>query len=153
MRTKPSLGEAMNSPLALDTYFFPVVSVHADPQYQQETDLGRPEYSTKVVVEHDPDNSRYQVVLEILSEAENEEKRQAYRIHLVAIGFFRVDPSWPNDPIKLLHINGASILYSAAREFLITITARGPWGQIILPSISFIKKDDFPLKETKNDEK
>ena len=142
----------MNSPLSLDTYFFPVVSVHADPQFQQDTDLVEPYYLTKVGVEHEPDNNRYQVVLEIISEPESDEKRQAYSIHLVAIGFFRVDPSWPNDPIKILRINGASILYGAAREFLITITARGPWGQIILPSVSFMKEDDIPLKENKNSE-
>lgn len=135
----------MNSPLSLDTYFFPLVSVLADPQYRQETDVAQPDYSTKVSVGHEPDNSRYQVVLEVLSEPESEEMRQAYSVHLVAIGFFRVDPSWPDDPFKLLHINGASILYGAAREFLITITARGPWGQIVLPSVSFMQEDDIPV--------
>ncbi len=140
----------MNSPLALDTYFFPVVSVAADHQYRQETDQGQPEYVTKVGIEHDADNNRYQVVLEIISEPESEEKRQPYSIQLVAIGLFRVDPSWPDDPIKLLHINGASILYSAAREFLITITARGPWGQIILPSISFMKEEELSSKDKQN---
>lgn len=58
-------------------------------------------------------------------------------IELVAVGFFEVNSDWP-DPLKLLKINGATILYSAAREFLITITSRGPWGAIPLPATSFL---------------
>jgi preprotein translocase subunit SecB len=66
-----------------------------------------------------------------------EPKKNPYLIELIAVGFFEVNSDWP-DPIKLLEINGATILYSAAREFLITITSRGPWGAIPLPATSFL---------------
>jgi len=58
-------------------------------------------------------------------------------VELIAIGFFSVNAEW-KDPLKLLEVTGASILYAAAREFLITITSRGPWGAIMLPTTSFL---------------
>ena len=34
-------------------------------------------------------------------------------------------------------MNGSSILYSSAREYLLLITSRAPWGQLKLPTMSF----------------
>lgn len=129
----------MDTPLQLDEYFFPHVQVTADPQ-AGEPDDSNMEYNVVVSIVKDGNekNHQYQVALQISSNPETEEKRQPYFIDIVAIGFFRVHPDWP-DPEKLLNINGASILYSAAREFIITITARGPWGPEMLPAISFLK--------------
>jgi preprotein translocase subunit SecB len=56
--------------------------------------------------------------------------------------------NWP-DPEKLLRVNGASILYSSAREFLITVTSRGPWAPMILPTISFLPVEENKSKESK----
>jgi len=54
---------------------------------------------------------------------------------------------------KLLRINGSSILYSSAREFLITVTSRMPYGALILPTVSFnsYKKKDMDEKPSKED--
>lgn len=129
----------MNTALELVSYFFPHISVSADPQFQGKGPLALPACEVKTTVERDDGRNLYQVAVEILSDAEPD--KQPYSFHLVGIGIFRVDPSWP-DPGKLLKVNGSSIIYSAAREFLITVTSRGPWGKIILPTISFL-----PAKE------
>jgi hypothetical protein len=34
-------------------------------------------------------------------------------------------------------MNGSSILYSSARQYLLLITSRAPWGQLKLPTMTF----------------
>lgn len=128
-------------PLKIISYFFPHVSVSADPQFQPSDDDYTAHPDVKVGVEHERDDGLYQVALEITLEPESEKNNQPYSVHLVCIGIFSVYPKWP-DPEKLLRITGASILYSAAREFLITITARGPWDMVTLPAVSFFESPE-----------
>lgn len=140
----------MDSPLEIKSYFFPHVVVTADPLYVEAENNTSPHYDIKVAVDRDDERDNYQVAVEIVSEPESEDKRQAYSVHLVGIGIFTVHPDWP-DPEKLLRINGASIIYSAAREFLITITSRGPWESVHLPTFSFLKsyKEQLSASEKK----
>ena len=142
----------MNSPLEISSYFFPLVSVTADPHYNPDKAQTEPEYKIRSSVEHDEKNGLYQVAVEITLEPESEDKRLPYSIKMIGIGLFRVATDWP-EPEKLLAINGASIIYSAAREFLITITSRGPWGQIFLPAHSFIYNDAEKTSENIKPEK
>lgn len=129
-----------NSPLTVQEYFFPHVEVTADPDFtsQESENLSEIDLQTKVVViSPDEEGDTYQVTLEITVLPEDEETIAPYSVHLIAVGLFTVDEQW-KDPEKLMNITGASILYSAAREFLITITSRGPWPPMILPTVSFI---------------
>jgi hypothetical protein len=63
-----------------------------------------------------------------------------YRIHLHSVGTFSfAAPATPEaDKARLLAVTGVSILYSQAREYLLILTARGPWGSFQLPTVSFI---------------
>jgi len=132
----------MNTPIKLDEYFFPVVQVVADPSAEdKEQEL---DYKIEVSLSHDKEKKLYQVAIEITSI--QDDKAHQYAINVVAIGIFRVDKRF-KDINKLLYINGASMLYSAAREFLITITSRGPWGAVTLPTHSFLEQFK---KEAKN---
>lgn len=136
----------MNAPLELKKYFFSHVQVSADPQYEPSEEEITPEFNVRVTVNRDDDHDIYQVTLEITAEPEDENIRIPYAIHLVTVGLFSVDDGWP-DHEKLLKVNGASILYSAAREFIITITSRGPWPAVILPTISFLPRKEDEEKE------
>lgn len=131
----------MKSPLTTHNYYFPVTQVVADPNFPNEANVDDVEYDIATNILKAKDNERqYQVVLELKSKPQIDEsdgeKPIAYKVNLVAIGTFEVHPKW-EDPDKLVRINAASILYSASREFLITITARGPYGSIMLPTVSF----------------
>jgi preprotein translocase subunit SecB len=142
----------MKSPLEISSYFFPAVSVAADAEFKPAEDTSPPHIEVKVSVDH-VENNTYQVALEITFGPENEEKKQPYAIEMIAIGIFHVAPDFP-DPEKLMRLNGAAILYGAAREFLITITSRGPWGAVTIPSISFLRPEDIePHKATKKSKK
>jgi|MTBAKSStandDraft_2_1061841.scaffolds.fasta_scaffold18845_6 preprotein translocase subunit SecB len=130
--------------LTLHSYHFPVVQVIANPKKPKKSDINNIDYKISVGLSEEKQEKVYQVSVEIISipEPESEEHKKsknAYDIHLVVWGNFSVSPKWA-EPEKLVRINGASILYSAAREFLITITSRGPWGAITLPTISFNQK-------------
>ena len=122
--------------LQLKEYFFPIVNVTSDPKYVSEGAIEIP-WEIKVSIVENKEESLYQVTVEMLLAGENEEERAPYTVQLVVIGFFAVHPDW-EDPEKLLFVNGSSLLYSAAREFLITVTARMPWGQVMLPTHNFL---------------
>lgn len=139
----------MMPPLVVKEYFFPFVQVAADFEYDSTEELPKVDFETKVAIDQDPDNGTYQVTLEITALPENEDKKIPYAIHLIAVGLFSVGAE-VKDPEKLVRINGSSILYSAAREFIITITSRGPWQSVILPTVSFNKP---PVGEEKKSEK
>jgi len=124
-------------PLELKKYFFPYVQIAADAEYEPSEKEITPNFEVKTSLEHDEANHVYQVVIEIVAEPEDEESRIPYSIHLIAVGLFTVNSEFP-EPEKLLRITGASMLYSAAREFVITVTSRGPWPHVIIPTISFL---------------
>jgi preprotein translocase subunit SecB len=127
----------MKPPLVVIDYFFPFVQVSADPDYVADDENAIGECVTKVAVETDFEKNVHQVSLEIMIIPEDEKKKIPYAIHLISVGLFQVDKKW-DDVDKLLRVNGASILYSAAREFIITISARGPWPATVLPTTSFL---------------
>jgi preprotein translocase subunit SecB len=136
----------MNTPLRLDSYFFPVVQVVANPKYRNAEEQQEQPFRISPSVAKNGENGLYQVSVEI-SLLQGEEKISVpYSIQLVAFGFFEVQPDWP-EPEKLLFINGSTILYAAAREFLITISSRGPWGAVTLPMVSFLKMYQDMLEE------
>jgi len=56
------------------------------------------------------------------------------------VGFFEIIKEWPEYKVdQLFSSNAPALLYSAAREVLAMMTGRGPHGQIILPSVTFIQ--------------
>jgi preprotein translocase subunit SecB len=128
-------------PLELRQYFFPYVEVGADAEYEPTEDTSEPNVEIKTSVARDEKNHAFQVVVEILIEPENEKSRVPYSIHLVTVGLFTLKEDFPEKE-KLLRITGASMLYSAAREFIITITSRGPWPPVIVPTVSFLPKEE-----------
>ena len=132
------------APLELKKYFFPYVQVAADAEYAPSGKEIMPNFEVKTSVDYDETNHVYQVVLEIIAEPEDEKSKIPYSINLIAVGLFTVNEKFA-DPKRLLRITGASMLYSAAREFIITVTSRGPWPYVVIPTVSFLpqnKKQD-----------
>ena len=82
--------------------------------------------------------NKYQVMLELSSlRAPDGTGTLPYEVTFQVVGQFSVlDPSY-NDKEKLVRINGTSILYSAAREMVLLVTGRGPWGPYQLPTVNF----------------
>lgn len=133
-------------PLELKRYFFPYVQVAADADHEPSDYEIETDFEVRTSINHDEKSDIYQVVLEITAEPEDEASNLPYSIQLVTVGLFVVDEEFP-DKDKLLRVTGASMLYSAAREFIITITSRGPWAPVIIPTYSFLPSNENHIEE------
>lgn len=130
------------SPLQLERHFFTKVQIDTNPsgkvgaanQLNYEVEIGQ--------AANDP--KRYQVVvrLKLLSTPQND---ACYTGEIHAVGLFRVLAGWPADKtLWLVESNGAALLYGAIRELLSNITARGPWPQVVLKSVTFVQPKTKP---------
>lgn len=131
------------SPLQLDHYFFAEAHCKASPEPPEPAveNFGPADpahFSTEIKMfkgESDPNSYQMQLVVKTLEESAPE---AAYDLLLHVIGYFRVDPNYEHERLEhLVQINGASVLYSAARDFVLTLTSRGPWGPLMLPTVNF----------------
>jgi len=126
----------MQVPLQLNNYFFPIVSVVANPDFrpEQAEKKGPPLLNVEVVATSH-DESLYEVQLDIRISSTDENPSQ-YSVILKAIGIFTVDADLENKE-GVVKATGASILYSASRELLLTVMSRGPWAPIMLNLTAF----------------
>lgn len=132
----------MKPPLDLKYHFYSNIHVTADvnivKNIKPDSEFGY-DFTTEVEVGQSQDNKlEYQVQLTIKSEPA-EGKVKGYDIELSVIGFIEADSKYPEEQrIGLISVVGASLLYGAARDFLLTLTSRGPYPPVYLPTISFI---------------
>lgn len=128
-------------PLQLERSFFTKLHIDVNQEYrteQNKTENAEVEIAVGLnVAQHNTDPHRYQIRLTI-DGIEGKEAPTPYNISLQIVGYFVVDNEFEHNHIaKLVEINGASILYSAAREQVLNVTGRGPWGAFQLPTINF----------------
>jgi preprotein translocase subunit SecB len=70
----------------------------------------------------------------------NKESDSAYTFHLVLVGFFFVTENYPIDKVELLaKTNCPAVLYSTAREMLVTVVRRSPFAPVLIPSVTFLE--------------
>lgn len=128
------------TPLRLESYFFPKLQVEAIREYvpgeartEQDVELG----VNVGLVGNEQEPTRFQLMLNI-EKISAKNGLLPYQISLEAVAIISVDPEYKHPDLKrLVQINGASMLYSAARELVLMVTGRGPWGSLQLPTINF----------------
>jgi len=81
-----------------------------------------------------------------------------YGFRICVIGVFALQEGvLPGDKeVELVRTNGSSMLYGVAREHIRAITAAGPWGAIIIPTMSFYDNKESASKaaaESKSDKR
>ncbi len=127
------------APLQLERYFYSRIMCIANSEFDPGVEQQSPnvEVINEVrLMRHAEDENRWQVVLDIKTPPA-EENLGPYQLDIQVVGFFAVAPETPHDPEKLVGITGSSMLYSAAREFVLGLSSRGPWPPIFLPTISY----------------
>jgi preprotein translocase subunit SecB len=134
------------SPLILKGYAVLDLQMSANLQFnpQAPVELSMEDYKVNVDVAPStrPKDSQWQVVLQVQHVA-NPKRNHTFAFSLRMIGFLDVHPSFAEDKRdNLLRVNGASMLYGAAREIIRSTTAHGPYLPVLLPSVSF-----YPQKE------
>lgn len=135
------------SPLLLERHFFSKVhlDVHENGDPKVPNDL-RCEMEVGQALENP---KRFQVLLRLFLTSPAD-KVSAYTGEIHAVGLFRVDESWPEKKTDMLvQSNGSALLYSAIREMVSNLTARGPWPMVTLRTVTFIPKEPASDKEGK----
>jgi preprotein translocase subunit SecB len=125
----------------LKHYFFPSVKVEANPSFIPPDDkVVEIDIKTNVNISANEEDDRlYQVQLD-LNIMPKDGKIIPYNVTLKAIGILGVEGDSP-DKEGIVRTQGAAILYSASREFLLGIMYRGPWPPILLPITIFSPQD------------
>ncbi len=134
--------------LQLKHYHFNAVSLAARPQvtefpYQDAGEMYPPLPAEALdpqlsLAEPDADDPREFVVKLKLEHDPDEDSDFPYSFLVEAEGLFEIDHNGELDERRrLVAVNGASILYSAMREHLLTLSARHRYGPILLPCLDF----------------
>ncbi len=85
------------------------------------------------------DEHLWKVDLQIRVKRKRDRTPPPYRVEVDMSGVFeaRQDSQDPLQYARAIGVNGASILYSAAREHVYLLTSRARWGGFQLPVVSF----------------
>jgi preprotein translocase subunit SecB len=104
------------------------------------------------VYQSNPQERRFRVEMNIVSH-EKEGHLQGYSIDVTIAGLFEVDKRVAEAEIpKMLSILGPALLLGAAREFIYTVTGRGPCKAVYLPTVNFVPPPDKPIKRKPQEE-
>lgn len=144
-----------HSPLQLLRYIVPEMSCSANPSFDPEKapEGGAEQLSVNAVVapQKAPDDfpGRSWTVEMTISQKLQEGQNIPYKFELTLIGFFACQDGLPPaaEEERFVRVNGNSMLYGAAREVVRSLTARGPWGELFIPALSFYEKDARPKEE------
>ena len=122
--------------LQLDRAFPTKISIEA----KQDGDPSvRYNVASQVATAVSAENDRKWMVTLALDLVPASQKKPTYVISIEYAGFFTIEKSVPADKVEnLVTVNGPSMLYSAARELISLLTARGPWPEVTLMTVTFI---------------
>ncbi|BFR49464.1 protein-export chaperone SecB [Nitratidesulfovibrio sp. HK-II] len=135
-------------PVEISAHFFTEVEVIADASAISDINARKPiGYEFKRDVELAPPiqgSEDFLVTLTVWTE-EAEDMIKAYNVRVKVVGFIKVGNEVPEAERQgIAACIGASLLYSAAREYIYTLTQRGPYPPIYLPTVSFLPNGDAP---------
>lgn len=130
------------SPLALEVYYLKELRFKVNDKPKENssiTGFDDVEIDVGVDIKINNDNPlRWRCELLIKSK-KDPQLNLPYTFKVKYVGFFEVSESFPSERVELLvESNAPAILYSAAREMLVSITGRGLFPAILIPSLTFI---------------
>lgn len=132
------------SPLQLEGYFLKEVSFAVNEEIKEKpTELKKSEnlgVEVSVAVDCLDEKTRRwrcQLTLDLKPDKDAE---SAYTFHLVLVGFFFVLENYPKEKVEILaRTNCPTVLYSTAREMLVTVVRRSPFAPVLIPSVMFLE--------------
>lgn len=124
------------SPLQLKQHFFTVICLKAVPKPAKD---GKPHLQPTVRCTADPKlPNHWRLNLHLKLESALPEKPFAYEGEIEIQGLVVVHDKFDaGKREQLAQVNGMSLLYSAAREMLLNLTARSAYGTLCLPTLNF----------------
>jgi len=144
------------SPLQLEGYFLKEVTFSLNEEIEEKpTELKKAEnLGVEVSVSVnclDKKKRRWRCEL-TLDLKPKDEADSAYTFHLILVGFFFVLENYPEEKVELLaNTNCPAILYSTAREMLVTVVRRSPFAPVLIPSVTFLQVEKKQSKSEKSE--
>lgn len=136
------------SPISLSYYYVPELSVSAREAFDPDKGLNAEiaEFKAKPTLKQIDDvkgHPSWQLTLEV-SQQPAPERNFPYEFRVVIVGILEcLKEGIPEDKCtRMVKVNGASMLYGVAREVMRDATSRGPWGTVMLPTISFYEPEE-----------
>lgn len=144
IETKPPIMD-------MRTHFFPEIHVRANPEADLSSeDAYDLDFVTEVEVQSDekrPDDRFIYFTIK----TNDPEKSKAWQINVCIVGQFRYKADCPEENrTHLAYVTGQSIIYGIAREMIHTLTLKGPFEPVYLPTITFVPSDDEVEKAQNN---
>lgn len=141
-----------NSPLRLKELFFPKVSVTALVPKNPESasrEIEIDDLDISFGLDFKEDGKQASAGLKIASKKAGAEDASFYDIEIKAFANFEVNGPEHQDAmaVYLRKFAAAAALIGAAREQVALMTARGPWGVVMLPIISMDRVVGAPPKK------
>jgi preprotein translocase subunit SecB len=140
------------SPLHLEWYFIKDVHVAWQSEFDasEETAIKVSDLSVEVVPNQSVEQPLKWAFEVSIALEDNTGKRFPYIFQIALVGYFEIAPAYaeknPSGAELLAVVNGPAVLYSAAREHITTLTSRGPYPELILPTVTFL-----PIEEKQKD--
>jgi preprotein translocase subunit SecB len=132
------------SPLLLEGYFLKELHFAVNDNVDNhKSEFDNIEISVDVDTQaHQDDPLRWRCELTIKSKLDPK-LYYPYAFVITYVGLFRVSEKFPSERVELLvQTNGPALLYSAAREMLTSLTGRGMFPVVLLPSVTFLSPPD-----------
>ncbi len=135
--------------LTLEKYFVLESNIKANEEFVPEA-IKKLNYDIEAageLYENSEDNNKFRIVISITFDRKKGSRKKSvpYSGFLKIAGLVELNDNVPDEKKEpLLMVSGLSLLYSAAREHIASITARGPWEPFYLPIISF-RKDESTI--------
>lgn len=132
MPTPPPL-----SPVQLKQHGFTTLLVRAIPGGSLD---GAPSLEPAIRFDQTPGNpNEWRLWLMLKLGSDDPARPFAYEVDLQLQALIEVASHLPTEQKEVMAlVNGFSVLYSAAREMLLNVTARSAYGPVSLPTLSFV---------------
>jgi preprotein translocase subunit SecB len=141
------------SNLQLKRYFLTRFDFSANPEYDPAADLELAFEDLVVSSEKAPLNGDVRRDWEVtlaLQYSAAKGKNIPYLLSAEIVGIFSVCDKVDDEAVEFyVDTNATSVLYSTLREIVITMTAKGPFHPLLLPTVSFYEPVD---EETEDEE-
>lgn len=130
------------SPLTLSDLSFLRLNLEVDKEFQgSASNYDFDSTLVKCIIKHSKksnEENTWWVGIEFGTKS-TEEKTCPYLIDVVAVGLFHVSADIPEERReKLVYENGAALVFGAIREMITNISSRSSYGQLQLPTASFM---------------
>lgn len=145
------------SKIQLDNYFLSGLSYSVNADFDPEASSS---YKLDDITEEheicplsEDDQKEWQVELKV-SFSPSADSNATYSISAEIVGFFTVLDGIAQDQVRsFVDVNATSVLYSTLREIIYTLTAKGPFFPLMLPTLCFYeRKESESTSNTESDQ-